>query len=1111
MRLKRSLAAAVGALFVTCALYGQPAVLTWHNDNARTGQNLQETTLTPANVNTSTFGKLFVIPVDGKVDAEPLFVPSLVIPGAGTRNVLYVATEHDTAYAFDADTGAMLWQVSLLPLGETTSDDRGCFQVVPEIGITATPAIDLQAGPHGTIYLVAMSKDAAGSYHHRLHALDLTTGAEEFGGPSEIQASVPGTGVEGSGSTLKFDPKVHKERAALLIANGTVYTSWSSHCDNGNYTAWVIGYDEATLRQASVINLTANGNSGGMWAAGAGPAADSGGNLFVTLGNGTFDTTLDANGFPAKGDYGNAFVRLSPAGGNLTVTDYFTMANTVAESAADTDLGSGGLMLLPSLNDSQGNPRALAAGSGKDGTIYVVDRNNLGQFNPQRTPAYQEIAASPVFSSPAWFNNTLYYGTYGVPMKAFNFTNGSFVLASQTAPSFFYPGTTPSISANGTSNGIVWAVSNDSPAVLHAFDAMDLSRELYNSSQAPGGRDNFGAGNKFIVPTIANGKVYIGTTNGVGVFGLLNASSGAPTLAVANTHTGNFTAGQSGAAYTISVQNSGGASTSGAVTVTDTLPSAVSATSIAGAGWSCTQPAGPCTRSDALGAGSSYPVITLTVNIASNAAGSVVNTVTVSGGGGANTSTAIDTAIVASGLAAPVLTSPFNGAAGVSLAPALTWNSASGATSYDIYFGTLSPPPLATNTTSLSYSPGTLSANATYYWKVVARDGAGGLANSAIWSFTTGPLTFVSLTPCRIADTRNANGPFGGPALVAQLSRDFVIPNGACNVPANAAAYSLNIAVVPRGALGYLTVYPAGQPAPLVATLNSIDGRIKSNAAIVPAGANGAISVFATDTTDVILDINGYFVAGNSPTALAFYPLTPCRVADTRNSTGPLGGPSLAAQSTRSFPILASSCGLRVNAQAYSLNFAAVPKGPTLGFLTAWPAGQQQPMVASLNDPTGTVLSNAVIVPAGTSGNVSVFATDNTDLVIDVNGYFAPLGPGGLSLYTVTPCRVLDSRLPAGSPSFSTPRDVNVAAGSCGVPATAQALVLNATVVPPGALGFITMGPQGQTQPVAATLNATDGAITNNMAIVPAANGSISVFPSAPTHLVLDVFGYFAP
>ena len=369
---------------------------------------------------------------------------------------------------------------------------------------------------------------------------------------------------------------------------------------------------------------------------------------------------------------------------------------------------------------------------------------------------------------------------------------------------------------------------------------------------------------------------------------------------------------------------------------------------------------------------------------------------------------------------------------------------------------------------------------------------------------------FVPVVPCRIADTRNAFGPFGGPGLPGNTSRDFVIPGGPCGIPGSAVAYSVNIAVVPSGPLGYLTLWPTGQPQPLVATSNS-DGRIKSNAALVPAGAGGAISVFVTDATDVVLDINGYFVAGNSPTALAFYPLTPCRIADTRNPTASLGGPSLAARSTRTFPILASACGLPSNAQAYSLNFAAVPTGPSLGYLTAWPAGQAQPLVASLNDPTGTILANAVVVPAGAGGAVNVFATDTADLVIDINGYFAPQGPGGLSLYTVPPCRVLDSRLPAGTPPFGATRDVNVTAAPCGVPAAAQAFVFSATVVPPGPLGFLTMWPQGQPQPLAATLNATDGAITNNMAIVPATNGSVSVFPWSPTHLVLDLFGFFAP
>jgi hypothetical protein len=369
---------------------------------------------------------------------------------------------------------------------------------------------------------------------------------------------------------------------------------------------------------------------------------------------------------------------------------------------------------------------------------------------------------------------------------------------------------------------------------------------------------------------------------------------------------------------------------------------------------------------------------------------------------------------------------------------------------------------------------------------------------------------FVPITPCRVVETRNANGPFGGPSLAAGISRDFVIPNGACNIPPTATAYSLNVAVVPKGPLGYLTVWPAGELQPFVATLTSLDGRIRTNAAIVPAGTNGALSVFATNPTDVVLDINGYFVPATDPAGLAFYPVTPCRVADTRNSSGPLGGPSLSARGTRTFPIAQSSCGIPAGAQAYSLNFAAVPKG-TLGFLTAWPTGKSQPLAASLTALTGTVTANAVIVPAGTNGSVDVYSTDTTDLVIDITGYFAPPGAGGLSLYNLSPCRVLDTRQPAGTPPFSGTSSVNVGSSGCGAPAPAQAYVFNATVVPPGPFGYLTLWSQGQPQPVVATLNAIDGAITSNLAITPTQNGSISAFALNPTYLILDIFGYFAP
>jgi hypothetical protein len=274
------------ALCSAAFIDAQANVLTWHNDNTRSGQNLKETILTPANVSASTFGKLFTIPVDGKVDAQPLYVASLELRQYGFRNVLYVVTEHDSAYAFDADTGAPLWHASMLGANETPSDARGCGQITPEIGITSTPVIDLQMGPHGTMYLVAMSKSKSGTYHHRLHALDIATGAEQFNGPVDITATYAGTGAEGSGGMQRFSAAQHEDRPGLLIVNGIVYTTWGSHCDAAPYTGWVIGYNESTLAQTGVLNLTPNGNDGGIWMAGGGPAADSAGNIYLLMGNG---------------------------------------------------------------------------------------------------------------------------------------------------------------------------------------------------------------------------------------------------------------------------------------------------------------------------------------------------------------------------------------------------------------------------------------------------------------------------------------------------------------------------------------------------------------------------------------------------------------------------------------------------------------------------------------------------------------------------------------------------------------------------------------------------------------------------------------------------------
>ena len=497
------------------------SVLTYHNDNARDGLNAQETTLTPKNVTSTQFGKVGFLGVDGLVDAQPLYVGSLSIGGT-SHNVLYVATEHDSVYAFDADSGAVLWQVSLLGAGETTSDDRGCGQVTPEIGVTATPVIDPAAGAHGTLFVVAMSKNG-GTYFQRLHALDLTTGAD-LTAPATVQAQFPGTGDNSSGGFVVFDPAQYKERPGLLLLNGSIYTFWSSHCDDRPYTGWIMAYDEAHLGQTRVLNVVPNGNSASIWASGAGPAADASGNIYFLTGNGTFETTLDVNGFPDKGDFGNAVVKLSTGGSSLSVADYFTMSNTTTESNKDEDLGSGGTLLLPDVKDSGGTTHHLAVGAGKDQAIYVVDRDNLGKFNPTSDQIWQEIPnglGGAEFGMPAYFNGTVYYGAVGDVLRAFNVVNAKLAPASASSHSFGYPGATPSISANGASNGIVWVAENGNTAGLYAYDATDLSHELYDSNQA-GSRDQFGPGNKFITPTIANGKVYVGTPTGVAVFGLLH-------------------------------------------------------------------------------------------------------------------------------------------------------------------------------------------------------------------------------------------------------------------------------------------------------------------------------------------------------------------------------------------------------------------------------------------------------------------------------------------------------------------------------------------------------------------------------------------------------------
>ena len=495
----------------------QVDVLTWHNDLARTGQNLQETTLTPDNVDVSSFGKLFSVTVDGWVYAQPLYKSQVAIPGKGTHNVVYVATEHDSVYAFDADArGAPLWHVSFMQAGVriVSFQDVGSDDVLPEIGITSTPVID---DATATLYVVAKTKEDAGTYVQRLHALDIATGGEKFGGPVVIQASVPGSGDGTDGTNVRFQALIEGQRPGLTLANGRVYVAWASHGDNGPFHGWMIGYDATTLDQVAVYNVTADGNEGGIWQSGGAPAVDSAGNLFVLTGNGTFD------GNTGGPDYGDSLLKLSPA---LGLLDSFTPFDHQMLQENDLDLGSGGPVLLP---DQPGDHPHLLVACGKEGTIYLVDRDNLGQFHAGAddvVESLQQVFRSGTWSLPAYWNGRVYFAATDDNVRALSLTNGQLAMlpTSVSRTVYGFPGSTPAVSANGATNGIVWALQNDGfgrrrPAILHAYDALDLSHELYNSAQNSH-RDGAAAAVKFTVPTIVNGKVYVGGIRRLTVYGL---------------------------------------------------------------------------------------------------------------------------------------------------------------------------------------------------------------------------------------------------------------------------------------------------------------------------------------------------------------------------------------------------------------------------------------------------------------------------------------------------------------------------------------------------------------------------------------------------------------
>jgi len=494
-----------------------------HNDLGGTGRNTNEAVLTVANVNQSQFGKLFSYQLDGAVYAQPLYVSNVPIAG-GIHNVVYVATEHDTVYAFDADgaAGAPFWSINFTKpsAGITSAPSSGLpggGAIAPEVGITSTPVID---GKVGSLYVVTETREN-GKFVHKLHALDITNGNERANSPVAIQASVAGTGIGSSGGQITFQSLYELQRCALLLVNGTVYVAFASHHDLGPYHGWVLGYDAASLKQVVIWNDTPDGQGGGIWLSGAALSADSAGNIFVVVGNGTFDADKGGR------NYGDTILKLKPNGNSLTMIDYFTPFDQQMLANKDMDLGSSGFTLLP---DQPGPVTHLGIAAGKSGKIYLLDRDDMGKFQSgsdsqivQSIPSALGSGANDNdYSTATYWQSNVYFIGNGDVIKQFQIMNGQLSSAPVARGSrpYVYPGGNMSISANGSSNGIIWAIEAGTVNTLHAYDATDVSKELYNSNQA-GSRDQFGAAGKFTVPTVINGKVYVAGKTELAAFGLL--------------------------------------------------------------------------------------------------------------------------------------------------------------------------------------------------------------------------------------------------------------------------------------------------------------------------------------------------------------------------------------------------------------------------------------------------------------------------------------------------------------------------------------------------------------------------------------------------------------
>jgi len=509
----------------TVNVKGYSGMLSWHIGPAITGQNQNETLLTPASVNQNSFGKLFSYALDDQSFAQPLYVASVLFPGVGQHNAVYVATESNTVYAFDADGSVKtpFWQKSLMPAGATPVDGTKTAggmggPITPKVGITGTPVLD---GATGTLYLVAVTQESSGQVH-RLHALDITTGNEKFGGPVVIQASLPGTGAGSNNGQIVFDPQFQLQRSALALVNGTVYIAWGSYLDFGPYHGWIMGYDASTLMQVIVWNSTPNGQQGGIWMSGASLSADSVGNIFAVTGNGTFDANNGGR------NYGDTFLKLIPNGNTLSVSDYFTPFDQQNLAANDIDVGSSGFTLLPTQPGPASN---LGVSAGKAGKIYLLDLDNMGKFQAgsdsqivQSIPnALGTQTSDNDFSTATYWQGNVYFIGNADVIKQFRLSNGllSTFPVSQGTHMYGYPGANMSVSANGSNNGIVWSIEVSGVNVLHAYDATNVANELYNSNQPLNGRDQFGTAVRFTVPTVINGKVYVAGKTQLAVFGLM--------------------------------------------------------------------------------------------------------------------------------------------------------------------------------------------------------------------------------------------------------------------------------------------------------------------------------------------------------------------------------------------------------------------------------------------------------------------------------------------------------------------------------------------------------------------------------------------------------------